>query len=195
PVIGAAFGGASDEAGCAYWFARSARSLRGRLCGEERVVEASGDDVVRVLALCPRSGCTALGAAQPGVVEQATQGRGDRGAVVGTANYEPGLAVDHRLAGPAAVARHLRHAARRRLEEHDAEALLLEAAPSVAAQHGEGVAAPVERRKAFVVDPAQQSNRCRTAPDEALEAGPVPAAAGDGHGEVRACRRQASGRL
>ena len=40
----------------------------------------------------------------------------------------PGLAVDHRLGGAPAVAGDLGHAAGRGLEEHDAEALLLEAA-------------------------------------------------------------------
>src|SRR5205085_455873 len=102
--------------------------------------------------------CTALGPAEIGVVKQATQGGSDCRAVVWTADDEAGLTVDHRLAGPAAVARHLRHAARGRLEEHDAEPLLLEAAPPLPAQHGKHVSARVQRWQTLVVDPAQQAH-------------------------------------
>ena len=62
----------------------------------------------------------------------------------------------HRLGGAAAVAGDLGHAGGRGLEEHDAEALLLEAAPPVAAAHGEHVGAAVERGQVVVGHPAEE---------------------------------------
>ena len=80
------------------------------------------------------------------VVEQVGERRRPpRGGRRGGATTTPGHAVDDGLGGAARVAGDLRHAARRRLDEHDAEALLLEPAPPVAAQHREHVGAAVQR--------------------------------------------------
>ena len=107
-------------------------------------------------------------------------GHGDR--VAGSADDQTGLAVDHRLGGAAAVARDLRDAAGGRLEEHDAEALLLEAAPT-----GCGTAWRTRRR----------SRRARAGRRRApgRGSGPAPrrrrpaARAGRGRGRCRRWRR------
>ena len=82
---------------------------------------------------------------------------------------KPGDAVDDRLGGATAVPRDLGHAARRRLEEDDAEALLLEPAPAVAAQHGEHVAAAVERGQVVVGDATEEPHRRLLLGRDALE--------------------------
>ena len=71
----------------------------------------------------------------------------------------PGDPVDDRLVGTAAVPRDLGHSACRRLEEDDAEALLLEAAPAIAAQHREDVAGGVDRRQVVVGDSTEEPHR------------------------------------
>ena len=104
---------------------------------------------------------------------------------------ESGLAVDDRLGGAAAVPRDLRHAARGRLEEDDAEALLLEPAPAVAAQHGEHVAHAVERGQVVVGDAAEEPDRRCCSARHAFEPLAVAAAAADGDLEVGRSWREA----
>ena len=96
-------------------------------------------------------------------------------------------------AAPPTVAGHLRHAARRRLDEHDAEALLLEPAPPVAAQHGVHVGAAVQRAAGRRWRPGRGTAPARAA-RSARRAQPalVAAAAGDGQHAARAAIGAAS---
>ncbi len=83
---------------------------------------------------------------------------------------EPGLAVHDRLVRTTAATRDRRHAARRRLDEHDPVALGLQAAPSLPAHHGEDVRASVQggeirfghptEERAAVGDPALGGAAC-----------------------------------
>ena len=75
------------------------------------------------------------------VAERAARSRVRTAATSLGVDDEPGLAVDDRLVRPAAAPRDRGHAARRGLEEHDAEALGLEPAPPLAAAHREHVGA------------------------------------------------------
>ena len=86
---------------------------------------------------------------------------------------------DTASAAPPDVTGHLRHAARRGLDEHDAETLLLETAPPIAAQHREHVGAPVERRQLVVRHTTEEPHRCVQFAGEPLEASSVAAATGD----------------
>ena len=61
--------------------------------------------------------------------------------------------------GATAATGNLRDAACGRLDEDDAEALLLEAEPAVAAGLGEHVGAAVERGQVVVLDPADEAGR------------------------------------
>ena len=118
--------------------------------------------------------------------------RGDRRGGRTTSPVTP--SVD-RLGRAARLAGDLRHPARRGLDEHDAEALLLEPAPPGAARHGEDVAAPVQRRQAVVGDPPEEAHRCVALGGEPAQAPLVAAAAGDRQHEVGSPRRQQGGRL
>ena len=111
--------------------------------------------------------------------------------VVGPAYDKARLAVHDCLARSPTLPRHLGHARCRRLEEDDAEALLLEPAPPVAAEHGEHVRARVERRQPLVLDPPQQTDRGPRLAHEAVEPRPIAAGPGDGDGEIRTGRCQA----
>ena len=123
-------------------------------------------------------------ARRAGSASSSSSGRGDGVDVVRMVDHEPGLAVHHRLGRAAAVARDLRDAGGGRLEEHDAEALLLEARPPVAAEHGVDVAAAVEAREVVVAHPAEHPHRRAGALDQAIEPPAVAPAAADGDGEV-----------
>ena len=63
--------------------------------------------------------------------------------------------------------------------------LLLEAAPAVAAQHGEDVGAAEQHRQLVVGDAAQEVHGRSRGGREALETGPIAPVAGDHDGEVR----------
>ena len=78
----------------------------------------------------------------------------------GSRQHEAGLAVDHRLGGAAAVARHRRDPGGGGLEEHDPEPLLLQAAPAGPAAQGEHVGAGVQAGQVRRRDPAEQTHRC-----------------------------------
>ena len=88
---------------------------------------------------------------------------------VGRRTTTPGLPVDHRLAGPPGVAGHLGHPGGGGLEEDDAEPLLLEAEPPVAAEHGEDVGradqrgAGPRRRRPRAGGPARRCSAIRPA--------------------------------
>ena len=84
----------------------------------------------------------------------------------------------------AAATGDLGHAGGGRLDEHDAEALLLEAAPPVAAEHREHVGGAVEGGQVLEVHAAEEAHRHVEAPGEPLEAGTVAAAAADGEDDV-----------
>ena len=112
-----------------------------------------------------------------------SQGAGDR-VDVGGVDHVPGLAVHHRLGGSAAVAGHLGHACGSRLEEDDAEALLLEAAPPAAAEHGVDVGGAVDHGQVLLGHPAEERHR-RTGGDRPLLE-PFPVAA-----RIRRWRRAA----
>ncbi len=62
---------------------------------------------------------------------------------MGTGDHDPGLPVFHRFCRTTALARHLRHAGRRRLQEDDAEPLLLEALAALGARAEVTWAGPV----------------------------------------------------
>ena len=85
--------------------------------------------------------------------------------IVGPVDDEPGDAVVDRLGSAARLAGDLRHPARRGLDEHDAEALLLQPAPPGAAGHGEHVAAPVQRRagRSLATRPRKRTGALRSA--------------------------------
>ena len=72
----------------------------------------------------------------------------------------PGLTVGDGFGGTTGVAGHLRDTARRGLDEHDAEPLLLESAPPVAAEHREDVGTSVQQRQVGVRDAAEEPDRC-----------------------------------
>ena len=99
-------------------------------------------------------------------------------------DHEAGLPVRHRLVGATRCAGHLGHAGRGGLEEDDAESLLFEAQPPVAAQHGEDVGRPDQGGQVGVGDAAQQAHRGTVLGDPAGQAVGVPTPAGDGHGQV-----------
>ena len=94
---------------------------------------------------------------------------------------EAGLAVDHGLVRAAAATGDGRHAARRRLDEHDPVPLGLEAAPPLPAQHGEDVRASVHVREIHFGNPSEEraSSRDPTLCGAALEAPGVTAGAAD----------------
>ena len=140
----------------------------------------------RSTARC-RAAAPIAGAARR-VVEQAGERRRPPSPTSsGLATTRPVTPSTTASAAPPDCAGHLRHAARRGLDEHDAEALLLEAAPPVAAQHGEHVGAAVQRaagrrwRPDRGSAPARRSSRGQ--PPQARR---VAAAAGDRQQEVRA---------
>ena len=107
------------------------------------------------------------------VAEQLPQGVGHGAGVGGVGHHQAGLAVDHRLVGPPAAPGHLGHPGRRRLEEDDAESLLLESEPPVAAGHGEHVGGTVEPGQVVVVHPAEEPHGRPRRPDEPPEPGRV----------------------
>ena len=121
--------------------------------------------------------CRAAGSSSSRASASATAAR-----VIRPPHHEAGLAVDHRLGGAAAVARDLGHAGGGRLEEHDAEALLLQPTPPVPAEHGEDVAAAVEawggRRGAPDRGAATGRREVRMSRCQAVVVAP---ATGDGH--------------
>ena len=104
----------------------------------------------------------------------------------GLVDHHTGLAVDHRLGrirplSPATCG----DAGGGRLQEHDAEPLLLEAGPPGAAEHGEHVGAPYSGRQVGVGHATEQPYRRADRLDEAFEPGRVAAAATDGDLQAR----------
>ena len=133
-----------------------------------------------------RSGWSTSAASAPAHLGRPTGGR---------APPMPVTPSTHRLVRAAAGPGHLRHPGRGRLEEDDAEALLLEPEPAVAAQHGEDVGQRRTARGQVVVgDPAEEAHRGAAASGQALEAGAVAAGAGDDHHQVGPGRRPAGPR-
>ena len=89
----------------------------------------------------------------------------------------------------------LRHARRGRLEEHDAEALLLEAGPAVAAQHGVHVAATVEARQVVVAHASDHPHGSARRRDQPVEPSAIAPAPADRDGEIGVPRRELRRRL
>ena len=106
----------------------------------------------------------------------------------GSLTTSAGLAVLDRLGRPAAVPGHRRHAAGRRFQKHDAEALLLQAGPAGPAAHGEEVGAAVQQRQVPFGDVAEQTYRRPGPPDQLVEPEAIPTGAGDGHRQVGVVR-------
>ena len=98
--------------------------------------------------------------------------------------------VDDRFVGAAAVPRDLRHCARGRLEEHDAEPLLLETGPTIAAQHRKDVGGAVHRGEVVIGDSAEELDRGTLLGRDTLEPRPIAPSPGDGDLQIRARRAQ-----
>ena len=90
----------------------------------------------------------------------------------------------HSLAGTTGAAGNLRHPRRGRLEEDDAEPLLLESEPPVAASHDEHVRRTDQARQVVIGHRAEQAGGRAGLGHPGRKPIRVPAAAGDGHGEI-----------
>src|SRR6478672_11003944 len=101
----------------------------------EAATQALGEHVVGELGDDALAGRLTHAARRGRVVEQAGERRGDLAGVLRAAHDDAGLAIGDGLRRPARGPGHLRHGARCGLEEDDAEALLLEPTPAVAADH------------------------------------------------------------
>ena len=113
----------------------------------------------------------------------------------GSATTNPGLPVEHGLGRSARAPRELGYPAGRGLEEHDAEPLLLEPAPTVAAQHREDVGAAVGAGQTARRAPGRgtrHGRRCRRPP---VRDGPVAPTAGDRENQVGVRRPEPARRL
>src|SRR5262249_12073108 len=137
--------------------------------------------VVRQLLDGARAGGSTQPRAQSVVAEQPLQGGAHRRKVVGI-DDEPRLAVDDRFVRPAAATSDRPDAARRRFDEHNAESLGLETGPTLPAQHGKHVRAPVEGGKVGIRHPAEEGATPGNPPrgGAALQAAGVAAGAADG---------------
>ena len=120
-----------------------------------------------------------------GVDQQAAQGLGHRTRISGVGHHQSGLAVEHGLGRPAAVPGHLGHAGGGRFEEDDAEALLLQTQPAVAAGHDEHVGRSEQGGPVLLADPAEHLHPDRAAAGQASQVVQLPAVAHDGHHELR----------
>ena len=128
----------------------------------ERRAEPGGEHVVAEVLLGAAAGGDSHLAATSVVGEQRGE-RVDHGvdgpAGARVADDDAGLAVGDRFGRSPAVAGDLRHAASSRFDEDDAEALLLEPAPPVAACHGHHVAHGEHIGQVVVADPAEKGGR------------------------------------
>ena len=118
------------------------------------------------------------------VGQQRIEGRHDRVDLLGPIHDQPRLSVEDRFGRPTAVTGDLRHPGGGRLEEHDAESLLLEPGPAVPAEHRVDVAAAVEAREVVVAHAPDHPDGRAGGLDEPVEPRAVAAAAADGDGQV-----------
>ena len=113
--------------------------------------------------------------------------------VTRTVYHQPGLPVDHRLTGPTGTPGHLGDARGRRFEEDDAEPLLLEPEPPVAAGHHEDIRRTDQPGQVVIGDGAEQARRGAGLGDAGREPFRIAAATGNGHRETRKRGLQAYG--
>ena len=118
-------------------------------------------------------------------------------ASVGGSMTRPGHAVEHRVGRATRLARDLRHAARGRFEEDDAEALLFETAPAAAAHVAEHVGRAVQRDDLVLRHAAEEADRRAHSGGERAQPLLVAARAGDEADELRAasCASCATARI
>ena len=105
----------------------------------------------------------------------------------GSSTTSPVLSVGDRLVRTAAATSDLGDTGRRRLDEDDPESLLLEAAPSGAADHGENVAGAVQAHEVAVGYPSEEAHRRVELGYQPLEPASVPAVPRDRDSEVGGC--------
>ncbi len=109
--------------------------------------------------LGPTAGRRAQAVAERVVVEQSSDRAGHFADITRSVNHQPGLPVDDRLAGAARAAGNLRHARCGRFDEDDAESLLFQAEPPVAAGHHEYIGRTDQAGKVVNGHGAEQSGR------------------------------------
>jgi len=115
------------------------------------------------------------------ILKHAFNGRHDRGNISGPSDNNTGLTIDNRFSRTSTQTGNDGHTAGRRFQKHDAEPLLLQSSPSIAAQHRENISRTKQWNKVGVINATKETNGCSPMFRTSFKAGAIASRSSDRH--------------